>query len=348
MAPGWLSWARRTGWRGAAAAAVLLTVLLAAGALERRVGTMPSEGLPSAGARPAVTQPPAPPVVTGISPDWGVSGQKVTIRGKGFSHASGVSFGVAPARIRVVSDGVIVTWAPKGEDAVAVTVSTPLGVSAATSYAEWFTYVDRAAIGRAEAATAQLEVSEGNASSLCSAVLVAPSVILTAKHCVGWPADKRAASYTVAFYLPSGEVDRQAQPLAEDERHDLAALVLASRAPVAPAPVRAAAPVAGDLVFFAGYPGPGSAMVERAGRVLNGREDIALDDGRKYPDMTVTDIVLRPGESGGPLLDADGEVVGIASLGLTFGEGDSPQKGSAFVWAPDVEGLAREAGAGRG
>jgi len=89
-------------------------------------------------------QPPAPapaPTVTGVSPDTGPGGTKVTVTGTGFTGATRVNFGRAPALyLAVSSDTQLTATAPPAVGgAVNVTVTTPAGTSPATS-ADHFTY----------------------------------------------------------------------------------------------------------------------------------------------------------------------------------------------------------------
>jgi hypothetical protein len=89
-------------------------------------------------------QPPAPvaaPTVTGVSPDTGPGGTKVTVTGTGFTDATRVNFGHAPAPYMAVSsDSQLTATAPPAVGGrVDVTVTTPAGTSPATS-AGHFTY----------------------------------------------------------------------------------------------------------------------------------------------------------------------------------------------------------------
>ena len=95
-------------------------------------------------------------------------------------------------------------------------------------------------------------------------------------------------------------------PFAVVSGADLAAAPLASSGPSAlTASVDAA--VAGDLVVVAGHPG-GATLAVRRGRVL------AVADGSTFgqrADVVVIDARVEPGFSGGPVVDADGEVVAV-------------------------------------
>lgn len=89
-------------------------------------------------------QPPAPaaaPTVTGVSPDTGHGGTKVTVTGTGFTDVTRVNFGRAPALDMAVSSDtqLTATVPPAAGGGVDVTVTTPAGTSPATS-AGHFTY----------------------------------------------------------------------------------------------------------------------------------------------------------------------------------------------------------------
>ena len=83
----------------------------------------------------------APPAVTGVSPASGspAGGTGVTITGTGLSGATGVSFGGTPATVTADSGTQVTATSPPGKGTVDITVTTPVGTSAATA-ADNFTY----------------------------------------------------------------------------------------------------------------------------------------------------------------------------------------------------------------
>jgi serine protease Do len=112
-------------------------------------------------------------------------------------------------------------------------------------------------------------------------------------------------------------VDGRAQParvLAESRRLDLALLEVVG-AQLVPAPMgRSARLRVGELVFAVGHPW-GQPWVVTAG-VVSGL-GAARVPGRVRPVESIrSDVRLAPGNSGGPLLDARGDVVGLNAMVL--------------------------------
>ncbi len=67
----------------------------------------------------------------------------------------------------------------------------------------------------------------------------------------------------------------------------------------------------GEWVFAIGHP-LGERWVVTAG-IVSGRSTLKFEDGRTT-EYIKSDVLLAPGNSGGPLLNADGEVVGINAM----------------------------------
>ncbi len=110
----------------------------------------------------------------------------------------------------------------------------------------------------------------------------------------------------VAVKLSDGRVVT-ADVLAADEASDIAVLRVPTTLPSAPALGRAAALRPGDWVIAIGEPfGLGGSAV--AG-IVGGKNRHFADD----PAMTYiqSDLTMNPGNSGGPLLDAEGVIVGM-------------------------------------
>jgi serine protease Do len=115
-----------------------------------------------------------------------------------------------------------------------------------------------------------------------------------------------------ATVVLDGGRELPARLVARDPAHDLAALrVDATGLPAAPIGDSAALRV-GQLVFAIGHPlGEPHALslgiVTSVGRTLH-------VGGQRLPDAVHADLALYPGNSGGPLADAHGRVVGVNSM----------------------------------
>jgi serine protease Do len=66
---------------------------------------------------------------------------------------------------------------------------------------------------------------------------------------------------------------------------------------------------AGELVFAFGHP-----LGIRDALAMGVVNSVARDGRTKYPRWIVADVRLFPGNSGGPLVDAEGRLVGINSM----------------------------------
>ena len=79
----------------------------------------------------------------------------------------------------------------------------------------------------------------------------------------------------------------------------------------------------GETVIALGYPGNASQADDLAattGIVSIVRTTLDEDtfDAPRYPNLVQTDAAINPGNSGGPLLNLDGELVGMNSAGITL------------------------------
>jgi hypothetical protein len=102
------------------------------------------------------------PSVGAISPSSGTAGTSVTISGVGFTGATQVLFGSAPASsFKVSNDGALTAVAPSGAGAEDIRVITPLGESP-MSFADRFAFPTlRPTVGRAHAKRAGAKVNTG-------------------------------------------------------------------------------------------------------------------------------------------------------------------------------------------
>ncbi len=119
-----------------------------------------------------------------------------------------------------------------------------------------------------------------------------------------------------------------------DDSHDLALLKIDAD-DLRNLPVAAAAPAQGDEVNVAGF--PLTSMLGDSLKITHGR--IAGFVDRKGDHCIQIDAAVNPGNSGGPLLNAEGEVIGVVNAGL-FGA-DISSVGLSIDLAPVRELLGR-------
>lgn len=110
-----------------------------------------------------------------------------------------------------------------------------------------------------------------------------------------------------------GDADQSATVIALDRKNDLALLKLA-RHPAARATFRTGSAIRpGDSVVALGYPLAGILASQPNVSVGAISALAGIGDDIRYLQMSAP---IQPGNSGGPLLDSSGNVVGIVSLGL--------------------------------
>ena len=147
---------------------------------------------------------------------------------------------------------------------------------------------------------AVVEVRSGDSGCGTGIIWGGSGLVITNAHCV--PSD-------ASLRVSAGGQWRGARVLAYHPRHDLALLA----APAASGPlleIRDPESLrAGELVFAYGHPlGVHDAL---AMGVLHG---ITRDARSSRPRWIVADVRLAPGNSGGPLVDAEGRLVGVNSM----------------------------------
>ena len=150
---------------------------------------------------------------------------------------------------------------------------------------------------RLQAATVQVR-TRGSGACASGVIWGADGLIVTNAHCVLGP--------SVAVELRDGRVFG-ARLLASDRRRDLAALAIAADGLPTATPGYPRHLRAGELVLAVGSPWgvPGAVSV---GVIHTGGDVVA------EPRWVRADVRLAPGNSGGPLADARGRVVGINTL----------------------------------
>jgi serine protease Do len=142
--------------------------------------------------------------------------------------------------------------------------------------------------------------SRDTGSGAAGLIWGASGLVVTNAHCA-----PRGASLEVC----SGGRWRETQAIAYHPPHDLALLAASSLGGV-PLEIRAAESLrAGELLFAHGHP-----LGMRDALAMGVLHDVARDRRSGQPRWIVADIRLAPGNSGGPLVDADGRLVGINSM----------------------------------
>lgn len=171
------------------------------------------------------------------------------------------------------------------------------------------------------ARTSVLQVSASSSrcmsSAVGSAVVVAPGRVATNAHVV-------AGAGRITVRTAGRGPSLGARLIHRDAATDLAILYVPDLA--APAPDWVEAVERGEEAAVAGFPGGGPLKV-RPARV-RGEATIADDAGGGTRDIVVVRGVVQPGNSGGPVLDMDGRV-----LGLVFANA-SMDESTGFALAP--------------
>jgi serine protease Do len=138
---------------------------------------------------------------------------------------------------------------------------------------------------------------------LGSGVLVDPNgIIITNDHVI------RGAS-AIHVVLADGR-ELEAEVIGSDANNDLAVLKVSSKQPLPAAKLGTSSDLMiGETVIAIGSPFGLSKTVTSGVVSATGRTFKA--DGRTYNDFIQTDAAINPGNSGGPLLNVDGDVIGI-------------------------------------
>ncbi len=157
--------------------------------------------------------------------------------------------------------------------------------------------------------------------ALGTGVIVAEDgTVLTANHVI---ADRSPISLVFSDGTRSAATVASADP-----KHDIAALAPATLPqPVVPATLGGAVEVGGDVVAIGNPLGltysVSSGVVSAIGRT-------ATTNGGRFPGLIQFDASVNPGSSGGPLLDAEGNVIGIV-LSIADPGRDDAFAGIAFA-----------------
>ena len=145
---------------------------------------------------------------------------------------------------------------------------------------------------------------KGREGSGTGVVVNAEGLILTAQHVV-------AATTKISVYFADG-TEASASVVAAEPANDIAVLK-ADRPPevIVPAVLGGGVDV-GDEVVAVGHP-LGLTNSLSAGVVAGVHRSVPIDQSRTLDDLIQFDAAVNPGNSGGPLLNRNGEVVGIVT-----------------------------------
>jgi S1-C subfamily serine protease len=151
-------------------------------------------------------------------------------------------------------------------------------------------------------------------------VLTSSGEILTNNHVI------RGATSIKVIVLDTGK-SYKASVVGYTVDHDIAVLQLTNASGLTPAPLGTSTSVkVGDAVTTLGNAGgAGGAPSAASGKIVGlGKSITARDDSggsEKLTGLFETDAALQPGDSGGPMVSADGKVIGVdtaASTGFTY------------------------------
>ncbi|HUL60658.1 MAG TPA: trypsin-like peptidase domain-containing protein [Anaeromyxobacteraceae bacterium] len=163
-------------------------------------------------------------------------------------------------------------------------------------------------VARASPAVVGVERRRGQGSGV---VLAQDGYVLTNAHVA-------AGSGPLLIRLPGGR-GVEAERVGADERTDLAVVRAAARdLPVLPLAERRLA--VGEVVIAIGNP-LGFERTVTVGVVSALYRNLPTPQGALLEGLVQTDASINPGNSGGPLLDARGEVVGLATAMLPWARG---------------------------
>jgi serine protease Do len=150
-------------------------------------------------------------------------------------------------------------------------------------------------------------------------IISSDGYIVTNDHVAGG-----AQSITVAF--PNGKT-YEAELIGSDSASDLALLKVTADGPLPHLMFsQAGPPIVGEWSIAMGNPFglfEASDPTVTVGVVSANDRDLQLQEGRIYRDMIQTDAAINRGNSGGPLLNALGEVIGVNTAIITEGTGGS-------------------------
>ena len=160
----------------------------------------------------------------------------------------------------------------------------------------------------------RIETTTCDGGDVGSGFLIAPDLVATVAHVV-----EGAASIT----LRAGDEVTSGEVIGMDSGREVALVRAGQPLSGHVFTIADASPTVGADVLAIGYPLGNPISLTRGTVSAVGR---TIDTGDQVlSDMIQTDAAINPGNSGGPLLDLDGDVLGLAELVLADNEGDAYQ-----------------------
>lgn len=147
-----------------------------------------------------------------------------------------------------------------------------------------------------------------------SGVLISPEGhLLTNEHVI-------ASADEIQVKLSSGK-SYKARVIGKDMRTDLAVLKIDAEETLPHVPIGDSSALrVGEWVVAIGNPF-GLGMTVTTGVVSAVNRDLSVDRERSYKDLIQTDASINPGNSGGALLNTSGELIGINTAIIPYGQG---------------------------
>ncbi|MFQ5905554.1 MAG: Do family serine endopeptidase [bacterium] len=167
---------------------------------------------------------------------------------------------------------------------------------------------------------------ERRAPSLGSGLIVdSRGYILTSNHVVDG-----AERFVVTLHDGTEYKGKKVKLIGKDPRTDLAALKVEANGSLRAAELGSSGDVkVGDWAIAIGNPFGFEGSVTVGVISAKGRSNLLLREGATQQDFLQTDAAINPGNSGGPLLNIDGEVIGI-NTAISSGTGFSAGVGFAI------------------
>ncbi len=143
-------------------------------------------------------------------------------------------------------------------------------------------------------------------------VIYEEGYIVTNNHVVA-AGDQRASRITVRFDEADDDQLYEAQVISTVPEEDLALIKIEGNHPFPTIPLSDYEPLLGETVIAIGN-AVGQTHTVSEGIISGLHRDIVVSDGERnlrFKSLIQTDAAINPGNSGGPLLDINGELVGI-------------------------------------